>query len=47
MNPNVCPPKSKVPPEVASPIGNAVWAEKSIIVVKNGNILNPNNAADI
>lgn len=46
MNPNVCPPNSKLPPDVASPIGNVVWEAKSKIVVKKGNIFNPTKAAD-
>ncbi len=47
INPNVWPPNSKVPPDVAYPIGKVVWDAKSMIVVKNGNTLNPNKPADI
>lgn len=46
-NPKVCPPKSRLPPEVAYPIGKVVCEAKSRIVVKNGKILIPINAADI
>lgn len=46
MNPKVWPPNKKLPPDVAYPTGKVAWEAKSIIVVKNGNILNPTKAAD-
>ena len=40
--PKICPPKSSDPPVIASPTGKDVSLAKSVIVVKYGNILNPN-----
>lgn len=45
-NPKVWPPNSRLPPEVAYPIGKVVCEAKSRIVVKNGKILIPINAAE-
>lgn len=47
IKPKVWPPKRRLPPDVASPIGKVVWAAKSKIVVKKGKIFNPVKPADI
>ncbi len=36
-----------LPPDVASPMGNVAWDEKSIIVVKNGKINKPFTPAEM
>lgn len=46
MNPNVCPPNNKLPPDVAYPIGKVVCEAKSKTVVKKGKMFTPTNTAD-
>ena len=41
IKPIVWPPNNKLPPDVAYPIGNALCEEKSVTVVKKGNIEKP------